>query len=109
MLEVVVLSMWEHLQPKKAQALKACCTFRGSFYKLNATNGNILQRTYMLPDNNGSRSEYAGARIWRHRPSIDTHRNAIYIAIGNMYSAPLNVTKCQEGQNNQRTPSEEDR
>ncbi|KAK1418811.1 hypothetical protein QVD17_27958 [Tagetes erecta] len=94
---------------EESTSIEACCTFRGSFLKLNATNGRILWRTYMLPDNNGSTHEYAGAGIWGSSPSIDIHRNAVYIATGNMYSAPLNVTQCQEAQNNQTTPTEEDK
>ncbi|KAJ0665621.1 putative polyvinyl alcohol dehydrogenase (cytochrome) [Helianthus annuus] len=88
--------------------IETCCTFRGSFFKLNAKNGKILWQTYMLPDNNGSTDEYSGAGIWGSSPSIDINRNAVYIATGNMYSAPLNVTQCQEAQNNQTTPTQED-
>ncbi|KAJ0483577.1 putative polyvinyl alcohol dehydrogenase (cytochrome) [Helianthus annuus] len=88
--------------------IETCCTFIGSFFKLNAKNGKILWQTYMLPDNNGSTDEYSGAGIWGSSPSIDINRNAVYIATGNMYSAPLNVTQCQEAQNNQTTPTQED-
>ncbi|KAI3700812.1 hypothetical protein L2E82_45450 [Cichorium intybus] len=93
---------------EESTTLEACCNFIGSFAKLNAKNGNIQWQTYMLPDNNGSTNEYAGAGIWGSSPSIDIHRNSVYIATGNMYSAPLNVTQCQEAQNNQTTPSEND-
>lgn len=94
---------------EETSSIEVCCTFRGSFSKLNAKNGNIIWQTYMLPNNNGSRDEYAGAALWGSSPSIDINRNAIYIATGNLYSAPLNVTQCQEAQNNQTTPTEEDK
>nr|GEX58004.1 hypothetical protein [Tanacetum cinerariifolium] len=90
-------------------SFEACCTFRGSFFKLNAKNGSILWQTYMLPDNNNSTGEYAGAGIWGSSPAIDIQRNAVYIATGNMYSAPSRIIECQEAQNNQTTPTEEDK
>nr|XP_043630775.1 polyvinylalcohol dehydrogenase-like [Erigeron canadensis] len=89
--------------------IQTCCTFRGSFFKLNAKNGNIMWQTYMLPDNNGSTNKYSGAGLWGSSPSIDIQRNEVYIGTGNLYSAPLNVTQCQEAQNNQTTPTEEDK
>lgn len=94
---------------EESTTLEACCTFIGSFLKLNAKNGSILWQTYMLPNNNGSTDEYAGAGLWGSSPSIDITRNAVYIATGNMYSAPLNVTQCQEAQNNETTPTQEDK
>ncbi|KAJ8775256.1 hypothetical protein K2173_020260 [Erythroxylum novogranatense] len=58
----------------------------------------------MLPDNSGKRGGYAGAAVWGSSPSIDAKRNHIYIATGNLYSAPPRILQCQEKQNNQ-TPS----
>ncbi|KAK9010737.1 hypothetical protein V6N11_043606 [Hibiscus sabdariffa] len=55
----------------------------------------------MLPDNFGKRGQYAGAAIWGSSPPIDIARNLIYIATGNLYSTPQNITDCQERQNNQ--------
>ncbi|XP_071688747.1 uncharacterized protein, partial [Rutidosis leptorrhynchoides] len=94
---------------EESLSIESCCTFRGSFSKLNAKNGNIIWQTYMLPNNYGSKDEYAGAALWGSSPSIDKHRNTVYIATGNLYSAPLNVTQCQEAQNNQTTPTEKDK
>ncbi|XVF60457.1 hypothetical protein PTKIN_Ptkin08bG0048300 [Pterospermum kingtungense] len=81
--------------------IEECCVFRGSFAKLNARTGKILWQTYMLPENFGKRGEYAGAAIWGSSPSIDVRGNHVYIATGNLYSAPKNVTDCHERQNNQ--------
>ncbi|OMO55238.1 Quinonprotein alcohol dehydrogenase-like-superfamily [Corchorus olitorius] len=84
-------------------SIDECCIFRGSFLKLNARTGKIMWQTYTLPDNFGNRGEYAGAAIWGSSPSIDIRRNHVYVATGNLYSAPKNVTDCQERQNNQTT------
>ncbi|KAK7374507.1 hypothetical protein VNO80_07937 [Phaseolus coccineus] len=85
-----------------------CCTFRGSFSKLDIKSGVILWQTFMLPDNHGKKGEYAGAAIWGSSPSIDASRNHIYIATGNLYSAPLNILECQERENNATQPTHPD-
>ncbi|KAH0973731.1 hypothetical protein GBA52_025887 [Prunus armeniaca] len=77
-----------------------CCTFRGSLAKLDAKSGTILWQTFMLPDNHGNLGNYSGAAIWGSSPSIDVHRKHVYIATGNVYSVPENVSQCQENQNN---------
>ncbi|KAL6135666.1 hypothetical protein ACLB2K_067893 [Fragaria x ananassa] len=85
-----------------------CCTFRGSFLKLDVGTGAILWQTYMLPDNFGKFGEYAGAAIWGSSPSIDVKRNLVYIATSNLYSAPSRIIECQERENNQTIPSQPD-
>ncbi|PON32896.1 PQQ-dependent membrane bound dehydrogenase, glucose/quinate/shikimate-related [Parasponia andersonii] len=82
-----------------------CCTFRGSFFKLNAQTGAVLWQTFMLPDNGGKTGEYAGAAIWGSNPTIDTYRNLVYIATGNLYSVPMRIRQCHEQLNNQTTSS----
>ncbi|XP_058739227.1 uncharacterized protein LOC131611138 [Vicia villosa] len=89
--------------------IEDCCVFRGSFVKLDAKTGAILWKTYMLPDNKGQKGEYAGAAIWGSSPSIDIYRKHVYIATGNLYSAPENILECQETQNNDTTPVETDK
>ena len=88
--------------------IEKCCIFRGSFVKLDARSGTILWKTYMLPDNNNTRGDYAGAASWGSSPSIDVYRNHVYIATGNLYSAPLHILECQERQNNQTKPTQPD-
>lgn len=85
---------------EELKSAEECCTFRGSFSKLDIKSGAILWKTYMLPDNNGKRGEYSGGAIWGSSPSIDASRNHIYIATGNLYSAPLHIRQCQEEENN---------
>ncbi|KAL5697955.1 hypothetical protein ACHQM5_029050 [Ranunculus cassubicifolius] len=85
-----------------------CCTFRGSMVKLNARNGSIMWRTYTVPDNGGRLGGYSGAAIWGSSPSIDTRRDLVYVATGNLYTAPPEVQKCQEEQDNQTFPTNPD-
>ncbi|KAJ0042557.1 hypothetical protein Pint_19278 [Pistacia integerrima] len=77
--------------------VELCCNFRGSLAKLDAKTGKILWQTFMLPDNFGKKGEYAGAAIWGSSPSIDPIRNHIYIATGNLYSAPLRTLDVPPG------------
>ncbi|XP_057488683.1 LOW QUALITY PROTEIN: uncharacterized protein LOC130774634 [Actinidia eriantha] len=86
-----------------------CCTFRGSFARLRPETGDVLWRTFMLPDNCGRLDEYAGAAIWGSSPSIDPRRSLVLIATGNLYSAPLRIRQCQEIENNQTVPQNPDR
>ncbi|KAJ7294995.1 hypothetical protein O6H91_Y219300 [Diphasiastrum complanatum] len=81
-----------------------CCTFQGSFNKLNITDGSIIWKTLMLPYNHGSQVGYSGAALWGSSPSIDPQRNLIYIATGNDYRLPQNVTLCEQQQLNRSTP-----
>ncbi|GMN42352.1 hypothetical protein TIFTF001_011560 [Ficus carica] len=90
-------------------SIEKCCVFRGSFFKLNATSGTVLWQTYMLPDNGNKTGEYAGAAVWGSSPSIDKHRNHVYIATGNLYSAPLRIRQCQEAQDNLTSPTDPDK
>ena len=62
----------------------------------------------MLPDNYGKIGGYAGASIWGSSPSIDIPRNHVYIATGNLYSVPFNVSQCQAKENNQTVPTHPD-
>ncbi|PIA62582.1 hypothetical protein AQUCO_00200530v1 [Aquilegia coerulea] len=88
--------------------IEECCTFRGSMAKLNIRTGAIIWQTFTLPDNFGKQGEYAGAAIWGSSPSIDIRKNQVYIATGNLYSAPKRVLDCQEIENNQTVPSHPD-
>ena len=93
---------------EEGATVEQCCIFRGSMAKLDALSGAIIWQTYMLPDNNGKKGGYAGAAIWGSSPSIDAHRNHVYIATGNLYSAPSHIIECQERQKNQTVPTQPD-
>ncbi|XP_027079511.1 uncharacterized protein [Coffea arabica] len=90
---------------EETATIEECCTFRGSLIKLDARSGRILWKTFTLPDNHGNRGEYAGAAVWGSSPSIDAPRNHVYMATGNLYSAPQRIRKCQERLNNQTNPT----
>ena len=88
--------------------LDECCTFRGSFVKLDPESGDIVWRTYTIPDNNNTKGGYAGAAIWGSSPSIDEKRNHVYMATGNLYAAPLRIRQCRERQINRTQPTQPD-
>uniref|UniRef100_A0A803MEZ3 Pyrrolo-quinoline quinone repeat domain-containing protein n=1 Tax=Chenopodium quinoa TaxID=63459 RepID=A0A803MEZ3_CHEQI len=90
---------------EEERSIEECCHFRGSFVKIDAKTGVILWKTYMLPNNNGQRGEYAGAAIWGSSPPIDVPRKLVYIATGNLYSAPQRIRDCSERENNQTFPT----
>lgn len=86
-----------------------CCYFRGSMASLDIRSGAVQWKTYTLPDNGGKLGGYAGGAIWGSSPAIDLRRQLVYVATGNLYSAPANVTECQERQEIQTTvPTEPD-
>ncbi|XP_034693538.1 polyvinylalcohol dehydrogenase-like [Vitis riparia] len=99
---VGVSSLEEALPPEQ------CCTFRGSMAKLDIGTGEVLWRTYMIPDNGGQIGGYSGAALWGRSPAIDIKRGLVYIGTGNLYSAPAEVLECQARRNNQTTPSQPD-
>ncbi|OMO82403.1 Quinonprotein alcohol dehydrogenase-like-superfamily [Corchorus olitorius] len=94
---VGVSSLEEGLPPEQ------CCSFRGSVARLALRTGAISWQTYMLPDNGGKLGGYSGAAVWGSSPAIDVTRRLVYVATGNLYTAPAHVLRCQERQSNQTT------
>ncbi|KAH7447712.1 hypothetical protein KP509_01G118300 [Ceratopteris richardii] len=88
--------------------IEQCCTFIGSFAKVQVSTGEILWQTYMLPDNEGKLGNYSGVAVWGSSPSIDPKRNSAYIATGNLYTAPPMIRKCQAEQNRKTKPDSPD-
>lgn len=72
-----------------------CCTFRGSIVAVDATSGQVLWQTYVMPDNQGAVNQYSGGAIWQP-PVIDPSQDALYIGTGNNYSVPASVESCQQ-------------
>lgn len=72
-----------------------CCTFRGSLTALDAVTGDVVWKTYTLPDpvRRGTSSTGkplwgpSGSPIWS-APTVDTRRGLIYAATGNGYADP---------------------
>ena len=78
----------------------ACCTFRGSVVALDAQTGNVVWKTYTIPEAPRLLRAYAdgtelrgpaGGAIWS-APTIDVKRGAIYVGVGNTYSGPAQST-----------------
>ena len=73
-----------------------CCSFRGSVLALDATTGQIIWKTTMIPDPLRQRgTSTAGVPLWGpsgsgiwSAPTIDEGRRRLYVATGNAYSGP---------------------
>ena len=77
-----------------------CCTFRGSLVALDVRAGEIIWKTYTIPEPPHLLRAYAdgtelrgpaGAAIWS-APTIDVKRGAIYVGTGNTYSGAAQPT-----------------
>ncbi len=77
-----------------AQSGYACCTFRGSLVALDARTGQILWKTFDMPDNGGRTGGYSGGAVWQP-PAVDPGRGLLFVGTGNNYSAPSSVEACQ--------------
>jgi polyvinyl alcohol dehydrogenase (cytochrome) len=78
------------------QAGYECCTFRGSVTALDASTGEVLWKSYAIPEaptprgsnNHGGQTwGPSGGGIWS-APTVDARRGLIYVATGNGYSEP---------------------
>jgi polyvinyl alcohol dehydrogenase (cytochrome) len=65
-----------------------CCHDRGAIVALSADTGEILWKTYTVP--NG----FSGGAVWGSTPVIDESRNSLYVGTGNNYSVPQVVIDC---------------
>jgi polyvinyl alcohol dehydrogenase (cytochrome) len=77
-----------------------CCTFRGSLVAFDAHTGDIVWKSYTIPDVPRLLRTYAdgtelrgpsGGAIWS-APTIDARRGAIYVGTGNTYSGSAQPT-----------------
>jgi len=68
-------------------------TFRGAIVALNAHTGQILWRTYSLPDNGGVAGGYAGATMFSP-PAVDRRAGLVYGTFGQPYHEPASVSAC---------------
>jgi polyvinyl alcohol dehydrogenase (cytochrome) len=77
----------------------ACCTVRGSLSALNANTGEVIWKTYTVPEsqlrgkNRTGQDAFgpAGGGIWS-APTIDGKRRSVYVATGNGYADPPQPT-----------------
>jgi polyvinyl alcohol dehydrogenase (cytochrome) len=68
-------------------------TFRGAIVALDAQTGQILWRTYSMPDNGGVPTGYAGATMFAP-PSVDESLGLVYGTFGQPYRKPASVDAC---------------
>ncbi|MDC0598897.1 PQQ-binding-like beta-propeller repeat protein [Gammaproteobacteria bacterium] len=76
-----------------------CCTFRGSISSLDANTGEVLWKTYTVPEpqprglSSTGVQLYgpAGVGVWS-APTIDADRGLLYAATGNAYAEPAPET-----------------
>src|SRR2546430_3814984 len=66
-------------------------TFRGAIVALNARTGQILWRSYSLPDNGGVPGGYAGATMFAP-PAVDVAAGLVYGTFRQAYTEPASVT-----------------
>jgi polyvinyl alcohol dehydrogenase (cytochrome) len=73
----------------------ACCTFRGSVTALDANTGNVIWKSYTLPELQRRGTSSAGVPLWGPAgagvwaaPTVDAARGQIYVATGNGYAEP---------------------
>lgn len=77
----------------------ACCTFRGSVSAFDAQTGDLLWKSFMVPEPKprGVSSTGvilygpAGVGIWS-APTVDDDRGLLYVATGNAYAEPAPET-----------------
>jgi polyvinyl alcohol dehydrogenase (cytochrome) len=77
-----------------------CCTFRGSVLALDAATGDVVWKTYVIPDEpkptrlNKAGTQLlgpSGAAIWSS-PTIDEKTGTLYVGTGDSYSDPPAAT-----------------
>lgn len=71
-----------------------CCTFIGEMQKRSLADGALLWRTLMAPDNGGISGGFSGNAVWGSAPAIDPVRQLVYIATGNNYDVPAEISDC---------------
>jgi polyvinyl alcohol dehydrogenase (cytochrome) len=79
-----------------SRASYECCTFRGSVIALDAASGEVVWKSYTIPEaphpttKNSLGTQLhgpSGASVWS-APTVDAQRQALYVATGNSYSNP---------------------
>lgn len=65
--------------------------FRGSIVALDRRSGDVLWRTFTVPDG------YSGGAVWGGNFAIDHKRGQLYASTGNNYSIPASANACITG------------
>jgi PQQ-like domain len=72
-----------------------CCSFRGAIAAVRASTGEILWKTYTIPDNGGVPGGYGGGAVWGTTPAYDAASNTLFVTTGNNYTVPQSVKDCE--------------
>lgn len=77
------------------------CSFVGNMVALRFNSFtckfSVIWNITMFPLPAGN---WSGAALWGSQPSIDQSRSQLFIATGNLYTAPDNYTACETAQAN---------
>ena len=94
----VPISSWEEASARTLDY--PCCSFRGSIVAMDADTGDVIWKTYTIPEQpkpvkkNSKGTQLwapAGAAVW-NTPVVDAKRNAIYFGTGDAYTYPAAPT-----------------
>jgi len=72
-----------------------CCKFRGAIAAVSAATGQILWKTYTIPENGDVPGGYSGGAIWGTTPAYDAASNTLFVTTGNNYTVPQSVKDCE--------------
>lgn len=84
----------------KAEAVNQTPTFRGSIEALDARTGNILWRTFTVPEG------FTGGAVWGSQPVVDHKTGLVYVGVGNNYTSPPGF--CKDPKETNCTPAPPD-
>ncbi|PJE95798.1 hypothetical protein CUT44_21320 [Streptomyces carminius] len=93
---VVYQSVSSDEEPAAADPDYPCCTFRGNVVAADAETGEVLWKTYAIPEQEDPADGFSGAAIWSGSPAVDPESGTVYVTSGNNYTVPRSVTECQE-------------
>ncbi len=79
-----------------------CCTFRGSLVAVDAETGEIIWKSYTLPDQGPGGDIFSGASVWGSTPTVDPQTNTVFVGTGQNYSIPNSAVECYRNGGTQR-------
>lgn len=65
-------------------------SFRGQVAALDLASGKIIWQFRTVP------AGYTGGAVWSSHSAVDLRRDSLYVSVGNNYSVPASVSKCQK-------------
>lgn len=75
-----------------------CCSFAGTFYSINIPTMTVNWQWFTIPPSTVGPTGYSGAALWGSSPAIapsqDGKGGVVYIATGDNYQIPDELTSC---------------